>query len=1154
MTNHKFTFILFAALGCSLPSAYSSETIPAITLSKASQLDSRVNISLYASAEAHYTAPWNNLNAINDGISGTGMDLPNHQTWGSWFDSRPSTGWLTYEWSTDYKINKTSVYFWTDNGSSNAGDGVAMPSSWEIQYKDKSTSLWVPVTLTGESVYPSNRLGVNTVEFEPVEASALRLFMNASNNGNTNAALGVTEWEVYASVDSPVLTSSASRILLAEKKYLRSATINISGIGISEDVIIEKDDKLSAVTLSKTYMTAEDVLNGTELTFSFNPEKGTTGFGKVTLRSGDYTLDLDVIISKDSETFVESRGNFVYDPCLLTFDHLTLWENSPEIVCISEYPDIKSGATCVKFEGRSGIEMKGNLSLPKGDYKISGWIKSNGTFETGIYATNAVFSTSDPNAYSVNNNDIGFLIPDSKEKWQYFEYTFSVANSVAGGAWINNDRDKTSTLTFVDEWQIIYLNYPEEEESAGYSDYPIQPVSFTDVNVSDIFWKSRIEQNQTVTIPIALEKCYTTGRVDNFRKAAGLMEGYFSTENTFDDTDIYKIIEGISYSIQTTPNPELEAEMEDLIQLIGQAQEEDGYLFTPRTAGMPGNYHVWVGDKRWEKTPDLSHELYNCGHMFEAAVAHFEATGRNSFLDIAVKNADLLVKDFLEGGLNYEPGHQIVEMGLVKLYRVTGNEDYLSLAKYFLDLRGNKGVERKEYSQSHLPVILQEEAVGHAVRAAYMYTGMADVAALTGNSSYRNAINKIWENVVSRKFYINGGIGARHMGEAFGVDYELPNATAYCETCAAIGNIYWNYRLFLFNGESKYFDVIERSLYNGVISGISLDGNKFFYPNPLEADGKYNFNHGSAERQEWFGCSCCPSNLCRFTASVPGYVYAQKNDSLFVNLYMQNEANFEVNGEKFTLSQKTEYPWNGNVKIEIDTESKNNMNLLLRIPGWAKMQPVPGDLYSYINDIGNDITIKLNGIVIDYKIDNNGYVVLSRKWKKGDAVEIELPMPVQRTVTNEKVTTNAGKISLERGPILYCLEWPDNENSVLSTSLSDYSTVKADDYDAEFLNGVVTLSIDNSRIVNGKVENEKLKAIPYYAWANRGIGEMNVWLSRDSDNVISSLDITDLNGKEKPVDIYDISGMSVYKKVMLSSVYDKLPKGIYIINGKKIIK
>ncbi|MGB3065575.1 glycoside hydrolase family 127 protein [Sphingobacterium thalpophilum] len=622
-------------------------------------------------------------------------------------------------------------------------------------------------------------------------------------------------------------------------------------------------------------------------------------------------------------------------------------------------------------------------------------------------------------------------------------------------------------------------------------DYPIEPVSFVDVKFTDKFWAPRLKVNQQVTIPIALQQCYSTGRVDNFKKAAGMMKGYFSTEYPFDDTDIYKIIEGMAYSVQTNPNAALEQQMDSLIYYIGKAQEPDGYLFTARTAAEPGKLHGWVGSKRWEKDPDLSHELYNAGHLYEAAVAHYMATGKRSLLDIAIRNADLLVKDFLVGGLKYEPGHQIVEMGLAKMYRATGKKEYLELAKYFLDLKG-KGV-RGEYAQSHKPVVQQDEAVGHAVRAVYMYSGMADVAALTGDKAYLNAIDRIWDNVVDKKYYVTGGIGARGHGEAFGDNYELPNMSAYCETCAAIGNVYWNHRQFLMHGDAKYYDVIERTLYNGVLSGVGLAGDRFFYPNPLASEGQH-------ARSEWFGCACCPSNVCRFIPSIPGYAYAHKDNHIYVNLFVESETTIDLPGNKVHIAQKSNYPWEGHTAIQISPEKPDAFELLLRIPGWAVDRPVPGKLYTYLKPERKEVEIKINGQPVEFTIQANGYASLSRQWQKGDRVDLVLPMDVKRTIANDQVKDDRGKVALERGPIVYCLEWPDNNGKVSNAVLTDDATVESS-YQPDKLNGIVTLTMNGkstARDQQNKIieEDKQLTAIPYYAWANRGAGEMEVWIPR----------------------------------------------------------
>lgn len=623
-------------------------------------------------------------------------------------------------------------------------------------------------------------------------------------------------------------------------------------------------------------------------------------------------------------------------------------------------------------------------------------------------------------------------------------------------------------------------------------DYPINPVSFVAVKATDHFWAPRIRINQDVTIPIALGHCYNTGRVDNFKKAGKLIPGYFDTQFTFDDTDIYKIIEGAAYSIQMYPNKDLDARMDSLIEFIRVAQEPDGYLFTARTAGKPGALHEWVGAKRWEKDPDLSHELYNCGHLYEAAVAHYQATGKRSLLDIAIKNADLLVRDFGPGKLAFEPGHQIVEMGLAKLYRATGKKEYLDLAKFFLDLKG-KG-RSGEYSQTHKPVIAQDEAVGHAVRANYMYSGMADVAALTGNISYLHAIDKIWENVAGKKLYVTGGVGATGSGEAYGANYELPNMSAYCETCAAIANVYWNHRLFLLHGESKYYDVLERTLYNGLLSGVSLEGDRFFYPNPLESVGQHS-------RSAWFGCACCPSNVCRFIPSVPGYVYAQKDEKLYVNLFMQSESELTIQKNPVHITQKTDYPWNGDVTMEITPKKAKAFTMMIRVPGWAKNQPVPSDLYRYVNPKTEPVKLMVNGVETPYSIGTDGYIALNRKWKKGDKVSLSFPMSVKRVQAHDLVEDDLGKVSLERGPIVYCLEWPDNEEKVLNTVLEDNVPITATAYLPGELKGIVRLeanAVSTKKGANQEIIRvpKTIKAIPFYAWANRGQGEMAVWIPR----------------------------------------------------------
>ncbi|MCK4337785.1 MAG: glycoside hydrolase family 127 protein, partial [Candidatus Aminicenantes bacterium] len=556
------------------------------------------------------------------------------------------------------------------------------------------------------------------------------------------------------------------------------------------------------------------------------------------------------------------------------------------------------------------------------------------------------------------------------------------------------------------------------------------------------------ETNRTKTIPHAFAKCEETGRMDNFSIAGGLKKGEQKGLYPFDDTDIYKTIEGASYALMLHPDPELEKYLDDLIRLISAAQEDDGYLYTART-NRADRLINWFGEERWIKLQG-SHELYNAGHMYEAAAAHFQATGKHSFLDIALKNADLISRTFGPGKLRIPPGHQVIEMGLAKLYRVTGEEKYLDLAKFFLDVRGKPLDGRKlwgEYNQDHKPVLEQDEAVGHAVRASYMYAGMADVAALTGDKDYIKAIDRIWNNVVGKKLYITGGIGAKGSGEAFGKNYELPNMSAYNETCAAIGNVYWNFRLFLLHGDAGYIDVMERTLYNGLLSGISLDGKLFFYTNPLESAGQH-------ERSPWFGCACCPGNITRFMASVPGYVYAHRKNDIYVNLYTSNEASIELKSQAVRINQETRYPWDGMVRFVLNPQiSGRKFTVCLRIPGWAQDEPVPGSLYSFIDSVEEEITIKVNGQKVPLEI-KQGYARINRAWYPGDEVELNIPMPVQRISAHENVEAGRGRVALQRGPIVYCAEWPDNRNGHVRNIILPDDAMLSSEFRPDLLNGV----------------------------------------------------------------------------------------------------
>lgn len=648
-----------------------------------------------------------------------------------------------------------------------------------------------------------------------------------------------------------------------------------------------------------------------------------------------------------------------------------------------------------------------------------------------------------------------------------------------------------------------------QQKSSASGGYPINPVPFTSVKVTDNFWGQRLKASREVTIPLAFSKCEETGRYTNFTRAAQMMElqknpalkdnpayaevakGVKIGGYSFDDTDVYKTIEGASYLLQTYPDKKLKKYIDSVLVVVASAQEPDGYLFTARTQN-PAAPHEWATGKRWEKVEDLSHEFYNLGHMVEGAIAHYQATGQRNFLDIAIRYANCVYNEIGEGEGKqvYVPGHQIAEMALAKLYTVTGEKKYLDLAKFFLDKRGYTS-RRDQYSQAHQPVIEQSEAVGHAVRAAYMYSGMADVAALTGDQAYVDAIGHIWDNIVSKKLYVTGGIGATASGEAFGKNYELPNMSAYCETCAAIGNVYMNYRLFLLHGESKYYDVLERSLYNGLISGVSLEGNGFFYPNPLESMGQH-------QRQAWFGCACCPSNICRFIPSLPGYVYAVKDNNVYVNLFVSNTATLKVGGKKLTLSQKTEYPWDGAIGITVDRATGHDFTLKLRIPGWVKGQVVPSDLYAYADNKRLDYTITVNGEAVEKTVGKDGYLAINRRWKKGDRIEFHLDMQPRTVKANARVEADRGRLAIERGPIVYCAEWPDNEFDIMTLLLNrepKFEEVRRNDLlygITQLKTNAQTLSYDEEGCLQAK--DVTLTLIPYYAWAHRGSGKMSVWL------------------------------------------------------------
>lgn len=641
----------------------------------------------------------------------------------------------------------------------------------------------------------------------------------------------------------------------------------------------------------------------------------------------------------------------------------------------------------------------------------------------------------------------------------------------------------------------------QSEEASQVELGEIKEVPFTDVHFTDEFWLPRMEINRTVSIPSAFHQCEINGRFDNFALAGGLIKGEHKGDFSFDDTDPYKIIEGASYSLAVKYDPKLDAYLDSVITLIAAAQEPDGYLTTCVTNKCE-RLSGWWGSSRWEKIN--SHELYNSGHLYEAAVAHYKATKKRTLLDVAIKNADLVCQVFgaNEGQKHVPSGHPIIEMALAKLYNVTNDEKYLYMARYFVDEtgRGTNGHKLSPYSQDHKPILDQDEIVGHAVRAGYLYSGVTDVASLQHDKKLFEAVNRVWENMVSKKLYIIGGIGSRAQGEGFGPNYELNNFNNYCETCASIANVYWNQRMFLATGESKYADVLERALYNGVIAGVSLSGDKFFYGNPLASNGGFS-------REQWFGCACCPGNITRFMASVPAYVYSTNKKDIYVNLYVEGNSKIKVEDKEIELVQKTKYPWTGDVDFEVNPVASDKFALLLRIPGWARNKPVPSDLYSYVDGANPEVKISVNGKEVTKKT-RGGYWVLDREWKRGDKVSLHMDMPVRRVQSHPEVKYNKGLLSMERGPIVYALESIDQNKDFLFDIVIPRDSKIESHYEKALLNGVVVLegnafSVEKDS-VDGKIKEKPFtfKAIPYSTWNNRGNGQLVVWTPESKEYAI----------------------------------------------------
>lgn len=619
----------------------------------------------------------------------------------------------------------------------------------------------------------------------------------------------------------------------------------------------------------------------------------------------------------------------------------------------------------------------------------------------------------------------------------------------------------------------------------------LEPVNFSQVTITDSFWKPTLDKVATTTLQSCIYQTEVkTPRIRNFEKVARNKnerhEGIF-----YDDSDVFKALEAIAYSLKNHPDPELEKKADEWIDKVAAAQLEDGYINTYYTLGRL--------NERWT---DMSmHEDYNGGHLIEAAVAYYQVTGKRKLLDVAIRFADHFDSQFGPGKKHWVTGHQELELALVKLYHVTQDKKYLAMAHWLLEERGHKyakgytWTEWKDtaYAQDVVPVREQKEITGHAVRAMYMYTGAADVAALTGDEGYMKAMQTVWEDVVHRNMYLTGGIGSSGSNEGFSVDYDLPNEQAYCETCASVGMVFWNQRMNLLTGNSQFIDVLERSLYNGARDGLSLSGDRFFYGNPLASDGRHY-------RREWFGTACCPANIARMVASLGDYIYGYSAQGLWVNLFIGSNTNVQIGKQQVPVEMSTNYPWDGNIKIAFQPKTKTRFKLHVRIPGWVQGEAVPGDLYVFEDKTAAPVTLNLNGKTIPVKIEN-GYAVIEREWKKGDLVELILPMDVKRIVAKADVKQDEGRVALQRGPLVYCVEGADNEGQAWNFVLPDKAAFKTQ-FQKDLLEGITTIQFEAPTLgvapdgLSVTTATKTITAIPYYAWCNRGKNAMQVWLPK----------------------------------------------------------
>jgi DUF1680 family protein len=624
----------------------------------------------------------------------------------------------------------------------------------------------------------------------------------------------------------------------------------------------------------------------------------------------------------------------------------------------------------------------------------------------------------------------------------------------------------------------------------------LENINFSKVTVEDAFWKPRMEKVADITIPVCMDQTeIKTPRIRNFEITAGLRKGDF--EGIFyDDSDVFKALEAIAYSLKVKNNPEIEKRADGWIDKIAASQQPDGYINTFYTLKEP--------DKKWS---DMSmHEDYNGGHLIEAGVAYFNATGKRKLLDVAIKFADHFDSLFGPDKRHWVTGHQELELALVKLYKTTGNKKYLNLADWLLSERGHKHAvgytwtdwRDTAYAQDVLPVKQQTQITGHAVRAMYLYTGAADVAAMTGDGEYFKAMKTVWEDVVHRNMYITGGIGSSGSNEGFSVDYDLPNEKAYCETCASVGMVFWNQRMNALSGNAQYIDVLEKVLYNSALDGLSFEGDRFFYGNPLASNGQHF-------RKEWFGTACCPSNIARLVASLGDYIYGVSDKDIFVNLFIGSSTSLTIQDTKVELRQITAYPWNGKVSLEVKPSKKSSFTLRIRIPGWLKGQAVPGDLYQFKEVKQVQLPILLNGVSIPYK-EESGYAVIEREWKMGDFITFELPMDIKRVTARAELKAANNRVALQRGPLIYCVEGTDNEGKAWNFILPDNESIKAN-FNEKMLGGLMTLQFNAPTVkisadgLDVSTSKQNITAIPYFSWCNRGQTPMQVWLPTKMEDI-----------------------------------------------------